>query len=307
MISNEVRALTSTSIQKNMKVDPFKILNILISIMIFLICSIFIRQIIIWQYSPLVKKIGVVSLGAKIEANSKKDFFQYIPISNSGLFGTQKIRLIENSRPLGENLDAIAIDMVLIGTIIERSGLSYAIFQTSQSKKQKIFSKGEEVFNFGILNKIQDNSVVIKANGKLLTIYMLGSRPPENVSDELKQESHSLWGTKVLKESDTHRIIDQNVFNNIMSKMDQVLTDAKLLPYTENGQITGFRMTEINPDGFFSQLGLKNYDILVKINDYNMDSPEKGLQLLSGLKGEDSISLEILRNKKPLKLNYQIR
>jgi len=89
--------------------------------------------------------------------------------------------------------------------------------------------------------------------------------------------------------------------------MDKVLTDARLLPYSDGGKIIGFRISEIKPGGVFSLIGIQNGDVLLRVNDYEINSPEKGVQLLNGLKGESRLSLDLIRNSQPLKLQYQIR
>ena len=52
---------------------------------------------------------------------------------------------------------------------------------------------------------------------------------------------------------------------------------------------------------------VKQGDVLLRVNDYEINSPEKGVQLLNGLKGESRLSLDLIRNSQPLKLQYQIR
>ncbi|MEK6532240.1 MAG: PDZ domain-containing protein, partial [Deltaproteobacteria bacterium] len=93
----------------------------------------------------------------------------------------------------------------------------------------------------------------------------------------------------------------------VRGNMGKVVTDARLMPYSEEGKISGFKISEIKQGGVFSLIGLREGDVLVKVNDYAIDSPEKGVQLLTGLKGETSLTLDIIRNNKAKQLHYQIQ
>ena len=79
-----------------------------------------------------------------------------------------------------------------------------------------------------------------------------------------------------------------------MNDISKGLTDAWLLRYTARGRVVGFRASEVKHDGVFSLIGLQNGNILLTINDYDINSPEKGVPLLSGLRGESNVSVMLL-------------
>jgi len=102
-------------------------------------------------------------------------------------------------------------------------------------------------------------------------------------------------------------IVDRRELDEALSDVGSVLTQARILPYKVNGKTQGFRLSSVQRSGIFSLVGLRSGDILLKVNESTIDSPEKGLELLSGLGSETDISLDILRGGKPEKLNYEIR
>jgi len=89
--------------------------------------------------------------------------------------------------------------------------------------------------------------------------------------------------------------------------MGQAMTDARLTPSMKDGKVEGFRVTEVRSGGIFSLVGLKNSDVLLRINDFPIDSPEKAIQSLSVLKGQSRIKLDLLRDGRPASLTYDIR
>jgi general secretion pathway protein C len=54
-------------------------------------------------------------------------------------------------------------------------------------------------------------------------------------------------------------------------------------------------------------VGLKNGDVLMKINDFPIDSPEKAIQSFMTLKGQNRIKLDLIRDSAPTSLSYDIR
>jgi general secretion pathway protein C len=54
-------------------------------------------------------------------------------------------------------------------------------------------------------------------------------------------------------------------------------------------------------------LGIKNGDVLLKMNDFPIDSPEKAIQSFVSLKGQNKIRLDLIRDGQPTTVNYDIR
>jgi general secretion pathway protein C len=87
----------------------------------------------------------------------------------------------------------------------------------------------------------------------------------------------------------------------------QIMTDAKLIPNMVNGKPDGFILQEIRKNGVYDNLGMKNGDILLRINGSNISTPENALQTFMALKGMDKVQLDIIRDGNRMTLNYQIR
>lgn len=85
------------------------------------------------------------------------------------------------------------------------------------------------------------------------------------------------------------------------------MTDARLLPSVKDGKVEGFRVSEVKPSGIFAIIGIRNGDVLHKINDLPVDSPERAIQSLASLKGQNRIKLDLVRDGQPSTFSYDIR
>jgi general secretion pathway protein C len=86
-----------------------------------------------------------------------------------------------------------------------------------------------------------------------------------------------------------------------------VLADARFYPYREGGVVKGYLISQVRPSGVFYGMGMRSGDIILSVNDYVIDAPEKAMSLMKGLKGETNVKLDILRRGRAQTFKYEIR
>ncbi len=101
--------------------------------------------------------------------------------------------------------------------------------------------------------------------------------------------------------------INKEDFEKITSNLGPVLTQARVVPYFRNGKIIGYKVFNIRPSGVFAKIGLRNGDVIKRVNGEEISSPEKALQLFQFLKTEDTFEIEILRNGQDMTFTYRLR
>jgi general secretion pathway protein C len=294
--------------------------NISIGVFVVIVAVLLARQYLAMSDVP-ENAVGAGESPAKDNAvndpKAKDRLAAFKRIASSGVFGKGDFSFIEPDKKAeaGVFLDLEA-EITLVGTVVGPSNASFAIFEDNKTRKQEVIAKGDKVFDIGVLSGIEKDKAVVDVNGRPSVIYMPEDRPPKKTEKEVRADigpSGASEGLAGIAKGITQRpgeggfTIDSRALDTVLANMGKVLTDARLMPYSEDGKIAGFRVSEIKPGGVFSLIGLREGDVLVKVNDYAIDSPEKGVQLISGLKGETRLTLDIIRNNRPKQLNYQIR
>ena len=68
-------------------------------------------------------------------------------------------------------------------------------------------------------------------------------------------------------------MVDERQLTGSTENLNQLLTQARALPYLENGKTAGFRLSEIVPGSMFEKIGLLNGDVIkrVKAQDLNKE------------------------------------
>lgn len=90
------------------------------------------------------------------------------------------------------------------------------------------------------------------------------------------------------------------------SNIGQLIRQARVEPNLVDGRTNGFVVRMIQPGSLLARLGLRVGDILHRINDIPLDSPEKALQIMQQLRQARKIDLDVERGGKKLTFSYQI-
>ena len=72
------------------------------------------------------------------------------------------------------------------------------------------------------------------------------------------------------------------------------------------GTPIGFRISRLRPDGLCTRLGLHDGDVLTVANGEPLATPDMALSAYSRLREENEISLTVLRDGRPLMLDYSV-
>jgi general secretion pathway protein C len=85
------------------------------------------------------------------------------------------------------------------------------------------------------------------------------------------------------------------------------MQQVRIRPYLEANKPAGFLVSDIKPGSIFAKMGLRNGDVVQKINEQNISSPEQAIELYQGLMEGGEIALEIKRGQKSEKINYEVQ
>ena len=92
-----------------------------------------------------------------------------------------------------------------------------------------------------------------------------------------------------------------------LDNMGQLATQARIVPSFKNGEPQGFKIFAIKPNSLFNKLGIQNGDIIKRVNGFEINSPDKALELYSKLQSSNRIEIEFDRGGAPTRKTYSIR
>lgn len=295
--------------------SKLKYINIILILALFPLIGLITKDYLVLRYSPAKKEPPRQAAPA---AAPHPDLQAYAPIVERAVFPSSVRELkridIVDSMDLkgGQGISSALSELKLLGTYSGDTG--YAVFEKAGTA-QEVFKVGDKVFDAGVIKEIAPEKVIISTGSRDVTFSVFKEDIPPGLSmmgAEAKKETapkQSIGAPSRMskKITESEWVISQDAVMKSLENMSSVLTDARLTPRVSKGAIDGFLVTEIKPRGVFDAIGLVNGDVLTRINGYEIDSPEKAVQVLSALKGETSIELDIVREGQKRSFHYEIR
>jgi general secretion pathway protein C len=159
------------------------------------------------------------------------------------------------------------------------------------------------VFDAGRLVEVTRERAFIVVGGKKVELLTPMTPPAATPA----QPANPQGGVQVANMGGGNFVIDQRALNAALDNPAQAMSDARLLPSQKDGKVEGFRISEVKASGVFAMMGMKNGDILLRLNEFPVDSPDKALQSFIALKGQSKLKLDLIRDGQPATLNYDIR
>ncbi|MCK6544940.1 general secretion pathway protein GspC [Myxococcota bacterium] len=207
----------------------------------------------------------------------------------------------------------------LIATmVLSRETDSVAVFEDRGKKEPVVLRLGERLLDEAELISIDTRRVLVKHNGRCelfsleeegaaTTVASTAPAPVETPAEAVASAGEGDLGKNVKKVSESEYEIPKSDIEGVLGNLNQVATQARIVPSFNNGKANGFKLFSIRPGSLYSKIGIQNGDIVQRINGYEMNSPDKALEIYSKLKDAQSITVDLIRRGKSQTMTYQIR
>ena len=100
--------------------------------------------------------------------------------------------------------------------------------------------------------------------------------------------------------------IERSVIDTTLGDLNKIATQARIVPSFKNGVASGFKLFSIQPGSLYASIGIENGDVIQRVNGYEMNSPEKALELYQKLKESGHVTIELERGGRVVRKEYNI-
>ncbi len=212
----------------------------------------------------------------------------------------------------------------LWGVVVHRDEAgSYAIIEDLGTRKQELYRINQPAAGCGIVKRVEWDRVVLDRDGRDEILELAppaggpavqrGGTAVAAVTTGGRGDAAGGRGTdapgadaRIQKVGETEYNIDKREVDSALDNMNQLLTQVRAVPHFDGGRATGFRLFAIRQNSIFDQIGLRNGDIVQRINGTEINDPGKALGLFNALRDQRQLVVEILRNKEAKTLSYNI-
>jgi general secretion pathway protein C len=125
-------------------------------------------------------------------------------------------------------------------------------------------------------------------------------KPPVSVARTRTTPTRGRTPINVTKIGENSFSLDESTVTELTGNINQFMTQVRIIPYL-------YRLAAMRPGSAFAQLGFRGGDIIQRVNDVELTSPEKMYTIFQNLKDEKRVTVDILRQGQKSTLTYEIR
>ena len=151
---------------------------------------------------------------------------------------------------------------------------------------QGLYHIGDKVQG-ALIKKVLRGKVILEVNGKDEILEM----------EQAKTGKGGKGATAGNRSDEDAIIVAHDDLQKSLGNINSLLTQVRIRPLIKNGQPDGLILSSIKADSIFSKLGLKNGDVVKKIDNQLIKSPDDAFAFYNRLKSGAELSLEIARGR----------
>lgn len=228
----------------------------------------------------------------------------------------------DTAAPADGSVPETSLPLVLIATnVASKKEYSFATIRNTSSDREGAYDLGGQIPGAGEIVAIRGKHVDFrnKSSRRLERINLLSKRAtssaPKKTTTTTKPkgkrgaraELMALVEETVKKVDDSTYEIDRKLVDKVTSNPALVARGARVVPSIKNGKTVGFKLYAIRPSSVFAKIGLMNGDTIHSINNFELTSLDKGLEVYTKVREASSLTVSVTRRGKPVTLSYRIK
>lgn len=223
------------------------------------------------------------------------------------------------------------LQLKLVGTVAGGQEQRFAIFEDKASAgAQTLYQVGDVVQQARIVD-IHPDCVIFERNGQRDTLCFeiegaagkpgtrqsnAAGQPPRSTTPGARLDAGAAQpatAAQLAAKDDVLRVdsstwqVRRDLVLEQFANFGSLSEQAQAVPYASQGQQQGFRLTKLKAGSLLQQIGLQDGDVLRKMNNLELRSPQEALQAYQQLQNAGTLRLEILRRNQPTTLTYELR
>ncbi len=199
----------------------------------------------------------------------------------------------------------------LLGTLVASNPeWSFASIQDMVTQRSQTFMVGNTIQGATVETIERERVIIINAGRRE---YIDGNPgdgafvPPSPPVAQANTAPPSNDASGIRATSENEYDVPRAEIDKTLNNLNQVAMQARIVPAFKDGQAVGFKLFSIRPDSIYSKIGVQNGDVIRRINGFDLNSPEKALEVYSKMKDAARIEIEIERNGAPIRKSYNVR
>lgn len=252
-------------------------------------------------YEP-PRPVKAVEMTKIQKSKTPKNRNEYDVVATRDLFKVGRVRPAGSGQSLTGNEERPLAEMgiSLRGTITGPSEIARAIIE--EANDQKLYRIGDVVKNARII-AIFRNKVIVELNGQQQMLVVEETRSGSSLASRNGRTREPRrprfpGGTGVAGAGE---------IPEAMKNMDQLIGNARVVPYYRGGQPYGFRVSDVIEGSKIYEHGVRTGDIIKSVNGVPIRSPQDALNAYQELQSNNTVQLEVERQGTTTTVNVPLK
>src|SRR5438128_76387 len=179
-----------------------------------------------------------------------------------------------------------------------------AVIEDTATHRQELYRVGDQVGGARIAS-IDWDRVSVEGDGGEEVLEL--SPPAAAPSAETPETPAAPADDRIRRTAENAFIVDRREVAGAVDNMSGLMTQLRAVAEVREGRPAGFRLFQIRDDSLFAKLGLRNGDVVERVNGTQVADPTALLAFLQRLRTEPRVALDIVRGDAPRTLVYDLR
>ena len=184
----------------------------------------------------------------------------------------------------------------------------YALI-ASGSSEEKLYGINDELPGNTKLSAVYPDRVILERGGQFETLFLLETKSTGSgkfTAPSRSSPSPAAMGRKLLAKKFGPDSEVSKMRKEILKNPAKLAELVNAVPAMEDGQFVGFRVITKKSHPVFKDLNIRSGDIITQVNGIDIDSPEKGLQVLQQLSTAQQVQVTLQRDGETVHLDHSL-
>jgi len=234
------------------------------------------------------------------DRETRKPLSQYRQISERNLF---KIKKVSQDEVKAETVDIAALKQTdlklkLWGTVTGEARESYAVIEDTQQRKQTLYKVNDQIQN-AIVKEIHREKIILDVDGTYEVLEM------EKIVSALSKGRRSVRKQKK-EPTQTNISLKRSKIDDAVNDLNTLMKQVRIRPHFKDGKPDGLTLSGIRSKSIFSEMGLRNGDIIIGVDGNTIESVDDALKLYENLQSATGVQVQIRRRGQLKTIDYKI-
>ena len=181
-----------------------------------------------------------------------------------------------------------------------------AIIEDTATHTQALYRLGDRVGD-GRLATIGWDRATVAFDGGDAVLEMAREPAPADVPAAEEASPMPPTGERIRRTGENAYLVDRREITGALGNTSGLLTQLRAVAEVREGRPAGFRLFRIHDESLFARLGLRDGDVVERVNGTEVHDPAALLRFLERLGHEPRVALDIVRADAPRTLVYDLR